>query len=175
MIAALVAWSARHNRFVLVATLLLAIAGDLARRGLARDVIPDLADPQIGIVADWMGHPAPDVAENVNRQLTEALGDLPGVKAIRGTTMSGMTYVDVVFGSADGLDAARQAIVQRVDAVRAKLPVGVRLYIGPAASSTGWVFEYALTDPALVSSALEMRRFQEDVLRPALSVIPGVA
>ncbi len=175
MIAALVAWSARHNRFVLVAALLLAIAGDLARRGLARDVIPDLADPQIGIVADWMGHPAPDVAENVNRQLTEALGDLPGVKAIRGTTMSGMTYVDVVFGSADGLDAARQAIVRRVDAVRAKLPVGVRLYVGPAASSTGWVFEYALTDPALVSSALEMRRFQEDVLRPALSVIPGVA
>ena len=175
MIAALVAWSARHNRFVLIATVLLAIAGDLARRGLARDVIPDLADPQIGIVADWMSHPAPAVAEAVTRQLTEALADVPGVKATRGTTMAGMAYVDVVFGSAGGLDAARQAIVERVDALRPKLPAGVRLYVGPAASSTGWVFEYALTDPQLVSSELEMRKFQEDVLRPALAAIPGVA
>jgi Cu(I)/Ag(I) efflux system membrane protein CusA/SilA len=175
MIAALVAWSARHSRLVLIATVLLAIAGDLGRRGLARDVIPDLADPQIGIVADWMGHPAPAVAEAVTKQLTEALADVPGVKATRGTTMAGMAYVDVVFGSADGLDAARQVIVQRVDTLRPKLPAGVRLYVGPAASSTGWVFEYALTDPALVSSALEMRKFQEDVLRPALAAIPGVA
>jgi Cu(I)/Ag(I) efflux system membrane protein CusA/SilA len=175
MIAALVAWSARHNRLVLIATVLLAIAGDLARRGLARDVIPDLADPQIGVVADWMGHPAPAVAEAVTKQLTEALADVPGVKTTRGTTMAGMAYVDVVFDSADGLDAARQVIVQRVDTLRPKLPDGVRLYVGPAASSTGWVFEYALTDPALVSSALDMRKFQEDVLRPALAAIPGVA
>ena len=51
----------------------------------------------------------------------------------------------------------------------------MRLYVGPAASSTGWVFEYALTDPALVSSLLDLRRFQDDVLRPALAAIPGVA
>ena len=37
------------------------------------------------------------------------------------------------------------------------------------------MFEYALTDRARVSSRLEMRRFQEDVLKPALAAIPGVA
>ena len=37
------------------------------------------------------------------------------------------------------------------------------------------MFEYALTDRARVSSLLEMRRFQEDVLKPALAAIPGVA
>ena len=37
------------------------------------------------------------------------------------------------------------------------------------------MFEYALTDPARVSSPLDMRRFQDDVLRPALAAIPGVA
>ena len=37
------------------------------------------------------------------------------------------------------------------------------------------MFEYALTDRARVSSMLEMRRFQEDVLKPALAAIPGVA
>ena len=175
MIARLVSWSARHHWIVIVAALGVAIACDLARRGLARDVIPDLADPQITLVADWMGHPAPEVAAAVTKPLTEALADVPGAKAIRGSTMTGMAYVDVVFPSASGLDAAHREIAARVEAARARLPPNVRVYLGPTASTTGWVFEYALTDRSRVSSLLEMRRFQEDVLKPALAAIPGVA
>ncbi|HEY2900250.1 MAG TPA: efflux RND transporter permease subunit [Polyangia bacterium] len=175
MIARLVSWSARHHWIVIGLSVVLAIGGDLARRGLGRDVIPDLADPQIGLVADWMGHSAPEVAAQVTKVLTNSLAGIPGAKAIRGTTMTGMAYVDVVFATAAGLDAAHSAIVERMAGARPRLPATVRLYVGPAASSTGWVFEYALTDPGLVSSALELRRFQDDVLRPALSVIPGVA
>ena len=155
--------------------LAVALACDFARRRLARDVVPDLADPQIALVADWMGHPAPDVAEAVAKPLTQALADVPGAKAIRASAMTGMAYVDVVFASADGLDAAHREIAARVDRMRASLPPNVRIYLGPAASTTGWVFEYALTDPARVSSLYEMRRFQEQVFKPALEAIPGVA
>jgi Cu(I)/Ag(I) efflux system membrane protein CusA/SilA len=175
MIAKIVAWCARHYLIVVVATLLLALGGDLARRRLTGDVIPDLADPQIGIVADWMGHPAPAVAASVTQVITDALADVPGAKAIRGLSMSRMAYVNVVFESTDGIDEARKAIVERLTAIRQTLPSAVRLYIGPTASTTGWVFEYALSDPQLVSSLLDLRRFQDDVLRPALSKIPGVA
>jgi Cu(I)/Ag(I) efflux system membrane protein CusA/SilA len=175
VIARLVAWCARHHWVVIVVGLLAGVGGDLARRGLARDVVPELADPQIGLVADWMGHPAPEVATAVTAVLTDALAGLPGAKAVRGTTMTGMAYVDIVFASADGLDAVRATMAERLDRVRPRLPPNVRLYLGPAASSTGWVLEYALTDPQLVSSSLDLRRFQEDVLRPALAAIPGVA
>jgi Cu(I)/Ag(I) efflux system membrane protein CusA/SilA len=175
LIGRLVSWCARHHWTVIVAALLLAVGGDVARRQLARDVVPDLSDPQIALVADWMGHPAPAVAESVTKVLTGALADVPGVKAVRGSTMTGMAYIDVIFASADGLDGARQAIADRVERVRSQLPSTVRLYVGPAASSTGWVFEYALTDQQLVSSALELRRFQDEVLRPAIAAIPGVA
>ncbi len=175
MIAKIVAWCARHYLIVVVATMLLALGGDRARRKLTGDVIPDLADPQIGIVADWMGHSAPAVASEVTKAMTDALTGVPGAKAIRGLSMSRMAYVDVVFDSADGLDDARKVIVERLAAIRPKLPSAVRLYIGPTASTTGWVFEYALSDPQLVSSLLDLRRFQDDVLGPALSRIPGVA
>jgi len=175
VIGRLVSWSARHHWAVIIASLGLAIACDFARRGLARDVVPELADPQIALVADWMGHPAPDVAAAVAKPLTEALTGVPGSKAIRASTMTGMAYVDVVFASADGLEAAHREIEARVERTRAKLPPNVRIYLGPTASTTGWVFEYALTDRARVSSALEMRRFQDDVLKPALAAIPGVA
>ena len=55
MIARVVAWSGRHPRLVLAAALAAAIAGDRGRRSLARDAIPDLADPQILVLAEWIG------------------------------------------------------------------------------------------------------------------------
>jgi Cu(I)/Ag(I) efflux system membrane protein CusA/SilA len=173
--APLVSWCAHHPRAVIVAALALALGGERAGRGLARDVVPELADPQIGLVADWMGHPAPEVATAVTAVLTQALSGVPGAKAVRGSSMSGMAYVGVVFDPAADLDAGRRIIDERLAAVRDALPVSVRLQLGPAVSSTGWVLQYALTDPALVSSLLDLRRFQDDVLRPALAAIPGVA
>ncbi|HEX6764683.1 MAG TPA: efflux RND transporter permease subunit, partial [Polyangiaceae bacterium] len=155
--------------------LIVALAGELARRGLSRDVVPDLADPQIGLVADWMGHPAPEVATRVTQVLTRVLHDVPGAKAVRGQTMSGMAYVDTVFDSTAGLEAARRTMQERLERARPELPPNVRLQLGSTASSTGWVFQYALTDRLLVSSALDLRRFQDDVLRPALAALPGVA
>ncbi len=173
--ARLVSACARRPGLVIAVAALAAAAGELGRRHLSGDVIPELADPQIGIVSDWMGHPAPEVAARVTGPMTASLAGLPGLKAVRGSTMTGMAYVGAVLASANDLGAARDAIAARVDTVRPQLPPGVRLYVGPPASSTGWVLEYALTDPALVSSLFDTRRFQDDVLRPALAALPGVA
>jgi copper/silver efflux system protein len=175
VIARLVAWCGRHHWIVIAGALALGVGGDLVRRRLSRDVVPDLADPQIGVVADWMGHPAPEVEAKVARVLTEALGGVRGAKAVRGSTMTGMAYVDLLFDARTDLDSARAEIADRVERARPALPPNVRLNVGPAASTTGWVFEYALTDPARVSALLDLRRFQDDVLRPAIAAIPGVA
>ena len=146
-----VSWSARHHRLVIGLALLLAGAGELARRALARDVIPDLSDPQI------------------------ALEGTAGAVAIRGSSMAGMAYVDVVFASPDQLEKGRAEILARVQRSRARLPANVRLQVGPVASSTGWVFQYVIVDPSRRQSLLALRRLQDDVLRPALSALAGVA
>ena len=173
MTARLVAWCTRHSWLVLALALAVGAAGELARRSLSRDVIPDLSDPQLVIVADWMGHPAPEVAAEVTQVLTRALDGVPGATAIRGSTMTGMAYIDVVFGSAADLVAGQRAIAERVTAAR--LPPTARVQLGPRASSTGWVYQYALIDPAHKKSLFELRRFQDEVLRPALATIDGVA
>jgi copper/silver efflux system protein len=175
MMARIAAWSARHHTAVIVVALLLAGAGQLARRALSRDVIPDLSDPQIVLVADWMGHPAIEVAGSVTSVLTRALDGIAGSTAVRGSTMSGMAYVDVVFASSSRLAAGRAEILDRIASARATLPANVRIQVGPLASSTGWVFQYVLVDPTRRESPLALRQFQDDVLRPALASIPGVA
>ena len=175
MIARAVAWSTRHPLVVIAAALALALGGALARGALSRDVLPELAEPQVVLVADWMGHPAPEVAGGLTRVLMEALADVPGAISIRGTSMSGMAYLDVVFRSVSALGPGREAIIERVARARTRLPATARVQVGPDASSTGWVFQYALVDPTHGQTPLTLRRLQEDVLLPALSAIPGVA
>ena len=174
---AVLSWSSRHRRAILGAAVAVALLGAFARRALRRDAIPDLSDAQIVLVADWMGHAAPEVAERITNVLTAALDGVAGATAVRGASMSGMSYVDVVFDAADRLADGRAEIVRRVDAARARraLPATARVQVGPLASSTGWVFEYALVDPERRSSLLELRRFQDDVLGPALAAVDGVA
>jgi Cu(I)/Ag(I) efflux system membrane protein CusA/SilA len=175
MIGAIVAFSARHAKVLLTLAILVAAFGEIARRSLPWDAIPDLSSPQIVLVVDWMGHPATQVASKVTNVLTEAMHDVPGSVAVRGSSMSGMSYVDVVFESASDLGRGRAAIVDRVAGVRGRLPENARVQVGPLATSTGWVFQYVLVDPHRRQSALELRRIQDDVLRPALASVEGVA
>ena len=176
MIARLVAWCTRHSLLVIGVAVLVATAGEWARRSLSRDAVPDLSDPQIGMVVDWMGHPASEVATRVTQVLTESLRSIPGATAVRGASMSGMAYVDVVFASSRGLESARQAILDRVEGLRSRLPDHVRFQVSPPASSTGWIYQYALVDASRKVAAVPIgRNVQEELLRPALEAIPGVA
>jgi len=187
MIARIVAWMGRHRGLVMVAALLAAAGGEAARRPLPRDAIPELDDPHVVLLAEWMGHAAAEVADDVAAPLTSALDGLRGATAIRGSSMAGMAYLDVVFGSDAAVAAGRAEILARVAAARSRLPTGVRVVVGPEASSTGWVYQYALVAPKLARtmgaridpfsslSLLRLRQFQDDVLRPALNGVAGVA
>ena len=91
---------------------------------------------------------------------------------VRGTSMTGMSYLDVVLRpGADG--GGRQGVRSGSRGCRASLPSGARYQIGPVASSTGWVFQYALFDPTHAESRRSLRRLQDTVLRPALAALGG--
>jgi len=179
---------ARRPWLVLGVTALAAVGGYAAQRSLARDAIPDLSDPRIGVIAEWMGHPATDVANDITRVVSAGLDHIPGSTAVRGQSMSDMAYVDVVFGSEAALAAGRAEIVRRMAELRPRLPGGAVVTVGPAASATGWVLQYALipgpkTHAPLGENAHEthqsgvrwVRTFQDRMLRPALEAVPGVA
>ena len=175
MIRNLVAWCTRRYRLVLVIALLAAVGGEWSRRSLSRDAVPDLSDPQIGVVVDWMGHPASEVATRVTQVLTEALKSVPGVTTVRGASMSGTAYVDVVFASASSLEPGREELKKRVANLHGQLPQNMRLQIGPQATSTGWVYQYALFNHSSLAGVPIGRTVQEELLRPALMAVPGVA
>jgi Cu(I)/Ag(I) efflux system membrane protein CusA/SilA len=141
---------------------------------LAQDAVPDLSDPQVGLVVEWMGHPASEVATRVTGVLTESLKSIPGVTSVRGASMSGMAYVDILFGASKSLEPGRREIFRRVEDLKSKLPSTIRLELGPPASSTGWIYEYALVGSSRLPLAVG-HRIQDEVLRDKLMKIPGVA
>src|SRR5262249_893878 len=142
VIQALVAFSTRRPWAILAVAIAIAIGGGLAWRAIPRDAIPDVSSPQIVLIADWMGHPATEAAASVTQGLTHATDGVPGLSAVRGSSMSGMAYVDAVFDSDSDLERGRRDIALRIAGVQ--LPPNVRLQIGPLASSTGWVLQYVL-------------------------------
>jgi len=174
MIARLVGWCTRHSLVVIAVAALLALGGEWARRSLSRDAVPDLSDPQIGLVVDWMGHPASEVATRVTQVLTESLKSVSGTTTVRGASMTGMAYIDVVFGSSASLEPGRDEILRRVESLRSRMPSTIRLQVGPPASATGWIYQYALVGSSRMPLSIG-RQLQDELLRPALQAIPGVA
>src|SRR5262249_50070851 len=81
----------------------------------------------------------------------------------------------VVFPAAAALPDARAGIADRLDRARPRLPADVRVQVGPLASSTGWVFQYAILSPGMTANMSTLRDFQTDGVRPKLRAIPGVA
>jgi len=185
VIGRVVAFCARRPGLIIAIGLLAALAGEAGRRSCARDALPDLADPRVAVVADWMGHAAAEVADRVTRPLTVALDGVPGAVAIRGSSMSGMAYVEVVFDAASRVAPGRAEISRRLAAI--DFPNGLRVQVGPEASGAGWVLQYVLALPGVrdmhhfegdrisPQSPTGMRRHQDEVIRPALAAIPGVA
>lgn len=172
MIRRVLAWSSAHPWVVLAAALFVSLVAEAGRRRLNRDVLPELADPQVVLSVDWMGHPASEVAVRVTSVLTKALDPTERSTAVRAVSMAGMAYVEILFPPATDLDAIRARVESRVNEVRARLPPDARTQIGPVAASTGWVFEYALVFEGTMDAAAPPPR---DSARARLAAIPGVA
>ena len=173
MIASLLRWSSGRPWLVIALAAILGVGSAVAARSLRRDVLPDLAAPRAAVMVDWMGHGAEEVARSVTAKLTAELAKAAPEADVRGSSMTGMAYVEVVFHDHAALDAGRSRVQGAVAAARAQLPPTARVQIEPDAASTGWVFQYAVTDPAHRHSLLELRQIAEARIAPALRAVPG--
>jgi Cu(I)/Ag(I) efflux system membrane protein CusA/SilA len=119
---------------------------------------------------------SPDIVEDqVTYPITTALLGAPRVKAIRGFSDFGYSYVYVIFE--DGTDQywARTRVLEYLSKITAQLPAGVKTELGPDATSVGWVFQYALVDESGKHASDELRSYQDWFLRYAIQSVPGVA
>ncbi len=175
MIAALIRASMANRGLVLAASLILGLLAVEAVRQLPVDAIPDLSDVQVTVRTAWPGQ-APQVIED---QLTYPIASrmlaVPGARHVRGFSMTGDSFVYVLFE--DGTDPywARSRVLEYLTQARGELPDGVEPALGPDASGVGWVFQYALVDRSGATDLSELRALQDWFLKLELQAVPGVA
>ena len=174
MIERIVAACAR-NRGLTVATIgVLVLWAVYALKRIPIDAIPDLSDTQVIVYSRW--DRSPDIMEDqVTYPVTRALLGVPRVKAIRGFSDFGYSYVYVIFEDGTDLYWARSRVLEYLSKMQGQLPEGVRTELGPDGTSVGWVFQYALVDKSGRNSLADLRSLQDWNLRFQLQSVPGVA
>jgi len=175
MIGRIVEWCGRNRALVLATTLLAALGGAWAAARTPLDAVPDLSDTQVIVFTEWMGRSPTLVEDQITYPITTTFLGAPKVKAVRGFTMFGMSFVYVLFEDGTDIYWARSRAVEYLSKLQGSLPPGVTPQIGPDATGVGWVFEYALVDRSGQHDLSELRSFQDWTLRYALAAVPGVA
>jgi Cu(I)/Ag(I) efflux system membrane protein CusA/SilA len=175
MIERIIDWCAANRFLVFTGTVILTVWGIWAMTRTPLDAVPDISDVQVIVSTEWMGR-SPDLIEDqITYPIVSALISTPKVKAVRGFTDFGISYVYVIFQDGTDMYWARSRVVEYLQGIRGQLPEDTNPVIGPDATGVGWVFEYALVDETGQHSLADLRGFQDWHLRYWLASVPGVA
>src|SRR5512147_1914458 len=163
------------NKFIVIFFTIAAIVGAVyCIRNIPLDAIPDLSDTQVIIYSRW--DRSPDIIEDqVTYPIVTAMLGAPRVKAIRGYSDFGFSYVYVIFKDGTDIYWARSRTLEYLSKITPRLPQGVQTEMGPDATSVGWVYQYALVDKSGKNDLAELRSFQDWYMRYWLQSVPGVA
>jgi Cu(I)/Ag(I) efflux system membrane protein CusA/SilA len=175
MIEKIIDWCADNRFLVFTGTVVVTVWGIWAMTRTPLDAVPDISDVQVIVSTEWMGR-SPDLIEDqITYPIVSALISTPKVKAVRGFTDFGISYVYVIFQDGTDMYWARSRVVEYLQGIRGQLPEDTNPVIGPDATGVGWVFEYALVDETGEHSLADLRGFQDWHLRYWLASVPGVA
>ena len=173
MIDAIIAASIRRRGLVFAGAILLAVAGLAAVRSAPVDAIPDLSEDQVIVFADWPGHAPPEVEARVTSPLAAELRGIPGVRAIRSSSDFNFATWTLVLDDGSNLARGQVAVAERLARSAGTLPPGVTPRLGPDAAPTGQIYWYTVRGGGLDLGRL--RTVQDEVIRPRLAAVAGVA
>src|ERR671913_1646783 len=124
MIENIVEWSIRNRFLVILASVVVGIAGFRAMMTMPVDAIPDQSENQVIVFADWMGRSPQEVEDQVTYPLSSRLQGLAGVKEVRAVSMFGFSLLTIIFE--DNVDTyfARTRVLERLNFLEGAMPEG---------------------------------------------------
>jgi len=174
MIERIIEWSATNKLMVFILTAVALVGAFYTLKHIPLDAIPDLSDTQVIIYSKW--DRSPDVIEDqVTYPIVTSLLGAPKIKAVRGLSDFGYSYVYVIFEDGTDLYWARSRVLEYLSKILSKLPSDVKTEIGPDATSVGWVYQYTLVDESNQLNLAQLRSLQDWQLKFHLQALPGVA
>src|SRR5215831_18599807 len=201
----ILAFSVRRRWLVVLATLAAAISGAWSLTMLPIDAVPDVTNVQVQINAVAPALSPIEVEKQVTFPLETALAGTPGLESTRSFSRNGFAQVTAVFSDRTDIYFARQQVSERISDIKANLPPGVDVKMGPISTGLGevywWSVEYVppgegapardgkpgwQTDGSYLTPEGEhltddfqrtiyLRTVQDWIIRPQVRSVPGVA
>jgi len=175
MIARIIDLSARNKIIIFLLVAFLVVWGFWALGKTPLDAIPDLSDTQVIILTEWPGR-SPDLVEDqITYPISSTLLAAPEVRAVRGFSFLGSSFIYVIFKDGTDIYWARSRVLEYLQAVKNKIPADVNPVLGPDASSVGWGFSYAVVDETGGHNLAELRSIEDYNIKLAIESVPGVS
>ncbi len=175
MIEKIIRWSVANRFLVILASVILAVAGIKILLITPVDALPDLSDVQVIIKTPFPGQAPQVVEDQVTYPLTTAMLSVSGATTVRGYSFFGDSFVYVIFEDGTDLYWARSRVLEYLNQVSGQLPPSAKPALGPDATGVGWVYEYALVDRTGKHDLAQLRSIQDWFLKFELQTVPGVA
>ncbi|MBK9450812.1 MAG: efflux RND transporter permease subunit [Bacteroidetes bacterium] len=173
MIKYLITWALKSRVIVLIIAAGITLYGIYAVQNTPVDAIPDLSENQVIIFTEWMGRNPQIIEDQITYPLVSNLQGIPKVRAIRASSMFGMSFVFVLFEDDAEIYWARTRVLERLNYAQRLLPEGVTPTLGPDGTGLGHVFWYTLDAPGYDLG--ELRALQDWYVRFALQKVQGVS
>ena len=174
MIDRIIDYSVRYKWAVILVAAVASIFGWWSITHSRLDAIPDLGDTQVIIFSRW--DRSPDLVEQqITYPIVTTMLGAPHVKAVRGVSDFGYSYVYVIFDDNTDQYWARSRTLEYLSGVLGRMPEGAKTELGPDATSLGWIYQYALVDTTGQHSLSQLRSYEDWYLRYHLRSVPGVA
>ncbi len=173
MINQLISLSLKNRYIVLLIAVALFAWGAYSVRENPIDAIPDLSDNQVIVFTEWQGRSPQIMEDQVTYPLVSNLQGIPKVKAIRATSMFGMSFVYIVFEDKADIYWARSRVLERLNYAQRLLPQGITPTLGPDGTGVGHILWYTLDAKSMDLG--EQRALQDWYVKLGLQTVLGVS
>ena len=163
----------RRPVFTVMMTVALLVLGFLGLRRLGTDLFPDVTFPVVSVNVVYPGAGPHEVETLVTRPIEDAVVSLNGIDRVRTFSRDGLSTTLVIFKLGVDISEAAIEVRERIAGIRAKFPDEVKepsIQRFDVASAP--VLIYTLRGAGSLS---QTRKFAEDVIKPSLEQVEGVA
>ena len=176
----IIRFSLEHKLFIIVAGILLMVAGLWSANRTDIDVFPDLTAPQVVVMTDAHGMAPEEVERLVTFPIETAVNGATNVRRVRSTSLQGCSFVFVEFDWGMDVFRARQIVSEKMSTLAELLPEGITPVMAPQSSVMGEILFVSLqvdtaNHTASPTSQQELRTLAEWVVKPAILGTGGVS
>jgi len=172
MIRYLIDFALRNRILVLSVAVVLFVWGIISFHKLPIEAYPDVADTYAQVIAQWPGHAAEEVEQQITVPLEVILNGVAHMTHLRSTSLAGLSVITIIYDDQTTTFNARQEVLDRLQL--ATLPPGVNPGLGPDYSPTGQIMFYTLQSTNPKYDVMELKTLNEWYVVNQLKSVPNV-